>query len=269
MIKDTNKSTTNQAFLCEIFSSISGEGLFCGLRQLFVRLAGCNISCSFCDASETQSIPERFRVETKPGTPEYETFPNPVSIDRFLQLIKDFNKFPHHSISFTGGEPLLQVGFLASIFPILKESGHTIYLETNGTLPGNLKKVLPYIDIIAMDIKLPSISGIENQLENHREFISTAWNEKYRHSSGLVSEDRFFIKIVIGDNLDTAELDRACEMIAGFSPDIPLILQPMTDPDGRIHPEGATCISLQDRALGFLRDVRVIPQLHKILGGIL
>lgn len=269
MTKETNSSVTNQIFLCEIFSSISGEGLFCGFRQLFIRLAGCNLSCSFCDANETQSIQEKFRVETKPGIPEYETFTNPVSIDRFLQFINDFSKFRHHSISFTGGEPLLQVGFLESIFPLLKESGHTIYLETNGTLPGNLKRVLPYTDIIAMDVKLPSISGIENQWENHREFISTAWNKKYHYNRESAPEDRFFIKIVIGDNLDTYELDKACKMIDGFSPDIPLILQPMTDPDGRIHPDGATCISLQDQALRFLRNVRVIPQLHKILGVIL
>jgi len=163
---------------------------------------------------------------------------------------------------------LLQADFLASIFPILKESGHAIYLETNGTLPESLKKVLPYTDIIAMDIKLQSVAGVENQWQSHRESMSIAWLNKFHYDKSIYSGN-FFVKIVIGDNTNIDELDRACEMIAGFSPDIPLVLQPMTDSDGRIKPDGKSCIILYDHASKFLRNVRVIPQLHKIIGGIL
>jgi len=64
---------------------------------------------------------------------------------------------PHHSVSVTGGEPLLQARRLAALLPLLAQRHQPIYLETNGTLPGGLASVLEWVDHIGMDIKLDSV----------------------------------------------------------------------------------------------------------------
>jgi len=60
-----------------------------------------------------------------------------------------------HSVSFTGGEPLLHKDFLKEILRLLKNQGITTYLETNGTLADEFSQLKDEVDIVAMDIKLP------------------------------------------------------------------------------------------------------------------
>ncbi|HQB38817.1 MAG TPA: 7-carboxy-7-deazaguanine synthase QueE, partial [Deltaproteobacteria bacterium] len=60
----------NPLYINEIFSSIQGEGLLAGRRQIFVRLTGCNLYCSYCD---TPVEPSAFcNIETSPGSTRYE-----------------------------------------------------------------------------------------------------------------------------------------------------------------------------------------------------
>ena len=65
------------------------------------------------------------------------------------------------TVSLTGGEPLFSVEFLEAFLPLLKAAGHRIYLETNGTLPDNLTRVIEYVDVISADIKLESSTGMK------------------------------------------------------------------------------------------------------------
>ena len=106
------------AYLTELFSSVQGEGLYVGARQIFVRLYGCHLSCSFCDTPESVTArqpqgyrPASCRVEEQPGSHEYTSLKNPVAADSLLEQIQQFDqpKGLHHSIVFTGGEPLVQV----------------------------------------------------------------------------------------------------------------------------------------------------------------
>ena len=62
-------------------------------------------------------------------------------------------------MSLTGGEPLLQVDFIKNLAPKIKERGLKVYLETNGTMPERLSEIIGHVDTVAMDVKLPSISG--------------------------------------------------------------------------------------------------------------
>ncbi len=218
--------------ISEIFSSIQGEGIYVGAPQVIVRLYGCNLRCSFCD--------------TKPTT--YDEF----SADELYNRIKSFDG-PYHSISFTGGEPLLQKDFLKEILRLVKEKDGTVtYLETNSTLPDALADVIDYIDIIAMDLKLPSSTGMPGLWDEHQRFFEATLKKNV------------FVKAVICPSTAREDLERAVGLVASFDSKIPFILQPNSFEldKGLIN----KIREWQRLCCGMLADVRVIPQLHKLIG---
>jgi len=141
-----------KAKISEVFKSIQGEGLYQGKDQLFVRFFGCNLDCSFCD-TKLSSYKQ-------------------LSLDELLGQIATFSDY--HSLSLTGGEPLLQIDFLKELVEQLKKDGKIVYLETNGSLYQNLTRVIDNIDIIAMDFKLSSSTGMKDFWFEHREFLKVA-----------------------------------------------------------------------------------------------
>ena len=230
--------------LIEIFSSVQGEGKYVGCRQIFVRFAGCNLNCAYCD---TNFQPQEFcNVENN-------FIKNPVEVSQLVEIIKNLNsEVPAHSISFTGGEPLLHWKFIGEVSKLLKNLGMKIFLETNGTLANELEKILSVVDIISMDIKLPSVTG-KNFFDKHREFLKVA------------AQKDLYAKIVISAETTLEEFDAAINLIAETSTEILLILQPVT-PVGKIQAASAEKIlKLQAHALKILKNVRVIPQTHKLI----
>ncbi len=234
----------------EIFSSIQGEGPYVGARQIFLRLPKCNISCPYCD-TETK-VPQTFRLETEPGSRIFEEMDNPVSLAKLLELLQTFDFSMHHSLSVTGGEPLLWVKELQALFPLIREKRLKIYLETNGTLPSQLLEVLPMIDIISMDIKLP-FAG------------QSFWNE---HESFLRNSQtkEVFVKIVVNEDTPQKDLENARDLIAGVNPSILTILQPVTKTRGINTPNSCQLLEWQSLFLKKLNNVRVIPQTHVFMG---
>ena len=124
-----------KAELIEVFSSIQGEGVLVGFRQIFLRMAHCNLSCAYCD---TPFAPQKTcRVETRPGSETFDDVASPVPLDVLLQTVSNWMDLlpgAHHSLSITGGEPLVQDDVLAEWLPALRQL-LPIYLETNGTMP--------------------------------------------------------------------------------------------------------------------------------------
>lgn len=234
----------------EIFSSIQGEGPYVGIRQIFLRLPKCNLTCPYCD-TETK-VPEQLRVEKVPGTRFFSRFENPVPLDKLLDLLQAFDFSLHHSLSITGGEPLLWADELQGLLPFLKEKGLDIYLETNGTLPNQLLQILPMVDVISMDIKLPFDS--QNFWDVHEDFL--------RYST----QKEVFVKIVV--NLDTAwkDLQHARDLIARVDPLVLTILQPVTQSPGIQTPSPKQLLDWQSFLLEKINNVRVIPQTHVFLG---
>lgn len=234
--------------LLEIFSSIQGEGKYIGCRQIFVRLAGCNLHCAYCDTNF--NLKDFCNVETRAGGMEFTQIRNPVSAEKVAEIVRNFNsEVPSHSVSFTGGEPLLHWKFISKVTSFLKGSGLKIFLETNGTFVEDFKKIFDVVDIVSMDIKLPSVIG-ENLFDLHKKFIESA-----RHKD-------LYVKIVVSKETSIEEFSEAVNLIPK---NILLILQPVT-PFGKIKSATAEKIlSLQSLALQKLNDVRVIPQTHRII----
>ena len=226
------------AKVLEIFSSRQGEGLYPGVRQIFIRFAGCNLACLFCD------VPAETNYQTR-------IFGAGGLRDEVERWRRKFG--PYHSLSLTGGEPLLQVEFLKEFLPQVKKI--KIYLETNGTLPEEFKEISSRIDYVSLDFKLPSSTGRDALWERHRRFLK------------LAGRKSCFVKAVITGKTTPEDLKKAVGIIAGIDKNIPLILQPVTAVDNfRAPVSGEQLLDFQKYALKKLSEVRIIPQLHKRMG---
>lgn len=234
----------------EIFSSIQGEGPYVGVRQIFLRLPKCNLACPYCDTES--KVPAQFRIEKVSGTRLFDMIDNPVPLDKLLVLLQAYDFPIHHSLSITGGEPLLWADELQVLLPILKEKGLNIYLETNGTLPDQLLQILPMVDVISMDIKLP----YDNK---------TFWDV---HESFLrcCTQKEVFVKIVVNQDTSLEHLMHAGDLIARVDPTILTILQPVTQSRGILTPNPRQLLEWQSVLLEKLTNVRVIPQTHVFMG---
>ncbi|RJP27627.1 MAG: 7-carboxy-7-deazaguanine synthase QueE [Candidatus Omnitrophota bacterium] len=217
--------------ISEVFASYQGEGIYLGQKQIFVRFYGCNLSCSYCDTKLDSYF-------------EYEP-------EELLKEIKLYSE-DSHSVSFTGGEPLFQVDFLNDILQLTHREHFKNYLETNGTLPEALAKVISFVDIIAMDLKLPSSTGLPGFWDQHEKFLEIA------------SDKEVFIKAVICSQTDEKDLVRGISIIKKVCKDSIFILQPNAFEDrnmleSKLHYFKDICIAENVCAC-------IIPQLHKIIG---
>ncbi len=225
------------AKISEVFLSVQGEGVYAGEPHIFIRFHGCNMRCAFCD--------------TPQGNITEETSLRAV-VNKILDLNKDKKV---GTIYVTGGEPLLHSGFLKMLLPYFRGYGYKVHLDTNGTLPDKLKEIIDFVDVVAMDIKLPSSTRDKEFWEEHREFLMTA------------KPKRAFVKMVITGETTEADLNKAVDLIENIDKTIPLILQPVSKVrDFDKVPDNAVLIKWQKAALRKLKDVRIIPQLHKIQG---
>lgn len=241
--------------IIEIFSSAQGEGKYIGYRQIFIRLANCNLNCAYCDTNFQRA--DFCNVETFAGSMEFMQIKNPVDKDKVVDIVKNFcEQVPTHSVSFTGGEPLLSWQFILDVATEIKKiCDIKIFLETNGTLTNELKKILNVVDIISMDIKFPSVTGIDF-FTQHKEFIKTA------------REKDLYVKAVISQETLKEEFSKAVEIVAEVSSNIPFVLQPVT-PVGTVQAASPQKIlNFQALALKKLFDVRIIPQTHKVIGNL-
>lgn len=239
-----------RAPVVEVFSSVQGEGIYVGCRQVFVRFAGCNLACAYCDTSYAREEHALCRVEEEPGSGRWRHLANPLAPDELAQALAGFPLHLHHSVSLTGGEPLLYPEFLRRLLPRLKGTRVDIYLETNGTLPRALEAVLDLVDVVAMDVKLPSVTGLQACWDLHRRFLE------------LAARRTVFVKAVVGPATPVSEVLAAAALVRDVAPEVPLVLQPVGP--GGVPP--AHLLGLQEAALGLLRDVRVIPQTHRLMG---
>ncbi len=128
----------------EIYKSVQGESSFAGRPCIFVRLAGCNLRCSWCDSEYT------FKGGYRLGEDEVV-----AEIERLA---------PIRLVEFTGGEPMLQERELVPLMQRLLASGYELMIETSGERP--LAKVPAEVHKI-VDVKCPgSGEGGSFRMEN-------------------------------------------------------------------------------------------------------
>ena len=123
----------------EIFFSLQGEGRNQGKPCLFIRLAGCNLRCRWCDTAYSR---EGGREMTEDA------------------VLEEVRRRSPRLICITGGEPLLQAGELETLLPGIARRGIAVDIETNGTI--GFAGLQPYASV-CMDVKCPS-SGEESDL---------------------------------------------------------------------------------------------------------
>jgi organic radical activating enzyme len=226
----------NQAEIAEIFLSYQGEGPYVGSRQLFVRFFGCNLNCVFCD-----TFIESHKLLSK---------------ETLLSNILDFGE-DYNELVLTGGEPLLAGDFLKKFLPLFKaHRQNKIYLETNGTLPDELKKVIDYVDIIAMDFKLPSSTGGPDLWEAHRRFAEIAVRKE------------LIAKAVITDATTMDDIRQMSSAITDLEGESTIVLQPVTPVDNSPGEPDEEMIwyfkRYMEKSVG--KDVMIFGQMHKRAG---
>ena len=228
-----------KAPIIEIFSSFQGEGLLIGQRQIFVRFAGCNLDCNYCDTNDSKS--ER---SGKLMTPEK------VS-EEINQILTPDCK----AISFTGGEPSLYPDFINEVS---KNFNLDIMLETNGTLPDNID-LIDKLDIVSLDIKLPEhFDGDFNQ--------EIFLNEIKSLNLLMAKSINVYCKVVI---LPSTKIKSFKEVVEKLSENISnksnlkIIIQP-SSPLGEWKNINYRLFEFSE-VVGQYFEVSTIPQIHKIL----
>ncbi|GAB6098819.1 putative 7-carboxy-7-deazaguanine synthase QueE [Halanaerocella petrolearia] len=168
----------------EVFNSISGEGISAGEIVNFVRLAGCNLRCDYCDTTYSYQSSEH----------------NLMSPD---QIVNKVNQFNSRQIICTGGEPLEEDKPKRYLPLYLAKQGFKVRIETNGSWPIYSKQELQKFGVdnklinYTLDIKSPSSNMKQHNLLSNLEKLS------------LGDE----IKFVVQDQVD---IDYALEVIADY-----------------------------------------------------
>ncbi len=220
----------------EVFKSIQGEGLMIGVPSVFVRLAGCNLHCEWCDTKYA-------RDGSVPIT-EYSP----------LQLWQAIRPYRTRSIVITGGEPMAQedMNALCRFLTILQQEHHPRYqvtLETNGTIAPTIL-MMTLVDLWSVSPKPPSAwGGLEPlPLAGLRKLCDIPSGKQ--------------VKIVIADSRD---LEWTLNLIHE-EPSLDYIVQPLgPDPD-MTRFRWLTRVVLASLP-HYTTHIRVLPQLHRLAWG--
>ncbi len=239
-------------YLSEIFVSFQGEGAHVGRRHLFVRLSGCNLRCKYCDTPDSL---ERTLGYTVYRGSRAETGKNPVSPVDAAALVTALlaEDGSIDAIALTGGEPLTQSEFLAD-FLRAGQFGVPVLLETNGVLPRRLADVLPFVDIISMDIKPPSNTGEGAFWDEHAVFL------------GLSRDKDTYVKLLVDEFTTDHDIERAAAVVGSIRRTIPTFIQPIVNESGAAIISAGRLAHLYRIARQQLVELRVLPQTHKLLG---
>jgi len=224
-----------------------------GERHIFVRLSGCSLGCEYCDTSYSLGDADRAYIEEGAGKPS-SPLKNPLSSRTVIDAVLAQEIFPgfNSKLSITGGEPLEQPEFLRGLLEEL-EGRFGILLETNGILAEALSETVDLKDIISMDFKIPSTAGKGELWERHSDFLDAAKGKE------------LIAKVVVSSGTRTEEVETAAKILAKSAPDALLVIQPVVLA-ARSGPSPEMLFEFYSSARQVLKNVRVIPQVHKILG---
>lgn len=164
--------------VAEKFVSINGEGTKAGMPAVFIRLAGCNLRCSYCDTMWANGSDAPFEKMTETEIADY------------------VRSTGIENVTLTGGEPLIADN-IAVLLQALAKTGAAVEIETNGSADISVCDGIIPRPSVTMDYKLPS-SGMESKMRLENFYLL--------HSADTV-------KFVSGSRED---LDRALEIIGRY-----------------------------------------------------
>ncbi|WP_088035255.1 7-carboxy-7-deazaguanine synthase QueE [Evansella clarkii] len=230
----------------EIFGpTIQGEGMVIGKKTMFIRTAGCDYSCSWCDSAFTwDGSAKDDIVQMRP--------------EEIWEKLKEIggNRFSHVTVS--GGNPALLKN-LAGVIALLKKNNIEVALETQGS---RWQDWFLEIDDLTISPKPPS-SGMNTDYNKLDEII-----QRLNENSRLQQTS---LKVVIFNDGDLAY----AKNIAEKYPELPLYLQTGNDDTASEDTTDLAAVLLEKYAALIdkvaadpeLNDVRVLPQLHTLVWG--
>jgi 7-cyano-7-deazaguanosine (preQ0) biosynthesis protein QueE len=219
--------------ISEIFSSLQGEGPSSGAPALFVRLALCNLRCSWCDTRYTWDF-EQYAYEQE------------VRVESVQEIARRIAESREQRVIVTGGEPLLQQPALARLFTLLPPTLF-VEIETNGTqmpAPALLERVDQW--------------NVSPKLAHAGEAPGRRLRFDVLRSLGATG--RAYLKLVVRDASDAAEVRELLEELR-FPADRVYLMPEATTPSE--HAERAPLVA----ALCHEQNVRFSPRLHVLLWG--
>ena len=254
-----------KGYITELFSSFQGEGPYAGRRQIFIRFAGCTLSCFYCDTSYARDPKPGFcTVFGSEASSKKRFIENPLPSTLVIDFVKALLTPDLHSISYTGGEPLLSASFVKEIAIKAKSLHLKNFIETNGYSASAFASIADYFDFASIDIKL----------RNHRAVAEKDYDNLYRNAMDCIKISaekglETIVKVVVLKNTSVKEIETICSDLADFNSKVKFVLQPVTVPpqlqSADIVPRIEELFALSETAGRFLQDVMVLPQVHKIM----
>ncbi|MFX1450739.1 MAG: radical SAM protein [Promethearchaeota archaeon] len=256
-------------YLAEIFSSFQGEGFAVegscyGKRQCFIRFAGCNFAeesnpCVWCDSPSAQALKIKyFKVERSSEDKNFLKLSNPTDAELIRKYIDEIASPDMHSISITGGEPLYQIDFLCELAE--KLSDFKLYLETNGSLPENAKKIVEFFDYCCCDIK------DETAIKNNK------WKKIIEQEFQTIkyfveAEKKIFAKVVVTSSTKINNIEWYARQLSELQ--VPLAIQIVSSKNNKkLMPDFRQICKFTEAAAKFLSpdQIGISVQTHKFLG---
>jgi organic radical activating enzyme len=231
--------------LFEIFTSVEGEGILFGTKTLFVRLAGCPFTCFYCDTKESLPLDS--------GT-EY-------TIEEASQLIDTNLKNQTYKVNFTGGDPLIQHQAVALLAKHIQDKKIPTYLESSCFDIDRFNHVLPFIDIVKIEFKTKDSDFVDS--EHYEKLIGHTMKCL---KSSIQAKKITYVKIVVSSKTQLNEFTELINQIFKIvsRDDIDgFIIQPTY---GISEPSLELLLNLYDIVYPHYVDVKVVPQLHKLIG---
>ena len=232
------------ARIFEIFTSIEGEGILYGTKTLFVRFAGCPYSCFYCDTLDALPLD---------SGKEY-------SITEACNLIDSNLQDNTFKVNFTGGEPLIQHEAVSELAKHVKARGLPTYLESACFDSKKFLYVLPSIDFVKIEFKT-----IESEFIDEKHYPELLRNTLECLQAAVEAKKTTYIKIVVSSKTEPESFKEILEQIfkiiskeniSGF------IIQPTTSLS---EPTLEQLLEFYDLVYPYYDEVRVVPQLHKII----